>query len=187
MANLRLTNLLGCATAVLKGRSALALSRAVVVTTALTLTLLPRAAPVLAGEPWIDLAGTEQSTFSGPAAQQWTSGQWTQIRDQPLTGTFAFSGDGVTLTGPETRHDNAKIDFATGDGYLWGTVTYTDLATGMTCSGERGGKLTHFHLTGTVIARCSNGALLRGNLQDTVAVPGGVVESDFHGVLLSPD
>jgi hypothetical protein len=171
---------------VLMDRSKRALSRTLVLTTALGLALASTAIPTLAKTERIHLAGTEQNFFSGPPAQQWTSGRWTQLRGVPLTGSFTFRGAGITLAGSETQVTNAKLDFATGEGNVWGVVTYTDTATGLTCTGQRIGKLTHFLMTGTVDTRCSNSAHLRGSLHDTFAIPGDHVNSNFLGELLSP-
>src|SRR5207247_5983025 len=111
-------------------------------------------------------------------------------RDLPLTGTFAFSGAGVTLAGPETQLVNARVD-ANGNGQSWGKVTYTDAATGATCRGIVQGPLTNGLITATVVAPCSDGSLLKGTLQDTLTLPHGQVppsevRSTFTGVLLIP-
>jgi hypothetical protein len=71
-------------------------------------------------------------------------------------------------------------------------VTYTDSVTGISCSGTREGQLTNFLLTAKIVARCSDGSLLKGNLQDTVInfPPGSPAPSDviskFNGELLKP-
>jgi hypothetical protein len=133
------------------------------------------------------LAGTEHMFFGAPGSVQ-VSGGWVQLRDVPLTGTFDFGA----LQGPETQLVNAKLDPITGDGIVWGTVTYTDSATGITCSGVREGKLSKYLITAKIIARCSDGSLLQGTLQDTSVIfpPGspvpGEVYSSFNGELLDP-
>jgi hypothetical protein len=71
-------------------------------------------------------------------------------------------------------------------------VTYTDSATGITCTGIRQGQLTNFLLTAKIVARCSDGSLLRGTLQDVELIfpPGSPAPSEvishFDGELLSP-
>jgi hypothetical protein len=154
---------------------------------ALTLTLLLMTTPALARAQRTGLAGTEHVFFGAPGSVQIADG-WVQLRDVPLTGTFDFG----TLQGTETQLVNAKLDPVTGDGIVWGTVTYTDSATGITCSGVREGKLTSYLITAKITARCSDGSLLQGMLQDTsVTFPPGSpvpseVFSDFDGELLSP-
>jgi hypothetical protein len=131
--------------------------------------------------------GTEHMFFGAPGSVS-VSGSWVQLRDVPLTGTFDFGA----LQGIETQLVNAKLDPATGNGIVWGTVTYTDSATGITCSGVREGKLTNYLITAKIVAHCSDGSLLRGTLQDTSVIfpPGspvpGEVYSGFNGELLSP-
>ena len=58
-------------------------------------------------------------------------------------------------------------------------VTYTDSAIGITCSGVREGKLTNYLITAKIVARCSDGSLLQGTLQDTLInfPPGSPVPS----------
>jgi hypothetical protein len=188
MATSRFT-LLRCVFAILTGRSARALSRAAVLTTVLALALLPRAVPALAQAQRTALVGTEQRFFGVPA-RVWVADGLTQIRGLPLTGTFAYSGAGVTLAGPETQLANGILD-AHGNGITWGVGTYTDAATGVTCTGPVRGKITNFLATLNVVAPCSDGALLKGTLQDIETFPPGQappiwVRSDFNGVLLRP-
>src|SRR5262245_9083740 len=155
--------------------------------TMIVLALLLNTIPVFAKAGRTTLAGTEHMFF-GPPGSVSVSGSWVQLRDVPLTGTFDFG----TFEGTETQLVNAKLDPATGNGIVWGTVTYTDSATGITCSGVREGKLTNYLITARINAKCSNGSLLRGTLQDTSVIfpPGspvpGEVYSDFNGELLSP-
>ena len=133
------------------------------------------------------ISGTEYMFF-GPPGSVSASGGWVQLRDVPLTGTFDFGA----LHGTETQLVNAKLDPVTGDGIVWGVVTYTDSATGITCSGVRVGKLTAFLISATINAKCSDGSLLQGTLQDTSVIfpPGspvpGEVYSEFNGELLNP-
>lgn len=104
----------------------------------------------------------------------------------PLTGTFDFGA----LQGTETQLVNAKLDPATGDGVVWGVVTYKDSASGIACSGVREGKLTNYLITAKFVATCSDGSLLQVTLQDTSVIfpPGspvpGEVYSEFNGELL---
>jgi len=154
-----------------------------------TSTCAPRAAPALARAQRTDLTGTDQRFFGAPA-RVWVADGLTQIRDLPQTGTFAFSGAGVTLAGAENDLVNGTLD-ASGNGHAWGTVSFTDAATGLTCSGISQGKITNALGTINVVAHCSNGAQLKGTLQDTETYPPGQappvwVKSDFTGVLLSP-
>ena len=173
----------------LAGRSARTLRRAAVGTLALALALLPGAAPALARAQQVVVAGTDDRFFGVPASVIVADG-WTQIRGLPLTGTFAFSGAGVTLAGAETQIVDAKMD-ANGDGRSWGHVTYTDVATGVTCTGIIQGPLTHGLITASVVAPCSNGGLLKGTLHDTLTLPPhqappSEVRSNFNGTLLIP-
>ena len=154
---------------------------------ALTLAVLLLATPALAKAQRTALAGAEHMFFGVPGSVQ-ISGGWVQLRDVPLTGSFDFG----TLQGTETQLVNARLDPVTGNGVVWGVVTYSDSATGITCSGVREGKLTNYLITAKIVATCSDGSLLQGTLQDTSAIfpPGspvpGEVYSDFNGELLSP-
>jgi hypothetical protein len=155
----------------------------------LGLALLSPAVPTLAQAQRTALTGSEQRYFGVPA-RAWVAGGVTQIRDLPLTGTFAFSGAGVTLAGSETVLANAVLD-GNGNGITWAVNTYTDAASGVTCTGPVGGKITNFLATLSVVAPCSDGALLKGTLQDVETFPAGQappvwVRSHFDGVLLSP-
>jgi hypothetical protein len=155
--------------------------------TLVALALLLMITPVLAKAERTTLSGTEHMFFGAPGSVS-TSDGWVQLRNIPLTGTFDFG----TLQGTETQLVNAKLDPVTGNGIVWGEVTYTDSATGITCSGVREGKLTNYLITARIVARCSDGSLLQGTLQDTSVIfpPGspvpGQVYSDFEGELLSP-
>ena len=152
----------------------------------LALALLFNARIVLAKAERTILAGAEHMYF-GMAGRVWIADGLVQQRDVPLTGTFDFG----TLKGTETQLGNATLDPATGNGHVWGTVTYTDSATGITCSGTRQGKIINFLVSAKIVARCSDGSLLRGTLQDVgIVVPPGSpvpteVYSDFNGELLS--
>ena len=151
------------------------------------LALLLTTTTVFAESERTALFGTEHMFF-GPPGRVTTSGGWVQLRDVPLTGTFDFGA----LQGTEIQLVNAKLDPATGNGIVWGTVTYTDSATGITCSGVREGKLTGYLITAKINAKCSDGSLLQGTLQDTSVIfpPGspvpGEVYSEFNGELLRP-
>ncbi len=134
----------------------------------------------------IALTGTEKRYFGVPG-RAWVAGGVTQIRDLPLTGTFAFSGPGITLAGPETQMTSATLGDG-GNGFTWGTGTYTDEASGLTCTGPVFGRIINAlgHLT--LIARCSDGSLLKGSLTDVETYPVGAapptwVRSEFNGVL----
>jgi hypothetical protein len=155
--------------------------------TIIVLALLLTTIPALAKAQSTALAGTEHIFFGAPGNVS-VSGGWVQLRDVPLTGTFDFGA----LQGTETQLVNAKLDPTTGNGIVWGTVTYTDSASGTTCSGVREGKLTNYLITAKITAPCSDGSLLQGTLQDTSVIfpPGSPVPSevysDFNGELLSP-
>jgi hypothetical protein len=146
---------------------------------AIALAAIAFAAPTAAQRSPLD--GTEHRFF-GPPGRVWVSGPWTQLRDIPFTGTFNFNG----LAGTETQLINAKVDFATGSGEVWGVVTYTDTASGVVCSGPLDGKLTNLLGTFHIVANCSDGTLLQGTLQDLAANPGVDATSEFHGELLQP-
>ena len=158
-----------------------------IVSISIVLAFLLTTATVLAKAQQTAISGTEHMFFGAPGSVT-TSGAWVQLRDVPLTGTFDFG----VLQGTETQLVNAKLDPATGNGTVWGTVTYTDDATGITCSGIREGKLTNYLITAKITARCSDGSILRGTLQDTSVLfpPGspvpGEVYSEFNGELVSP-
>jgi hypothetical protein len=154
----------------------------------LVLALLFTATTALAKAERTALSGTEDIFIAGAPGSMWEADGWVQQRDVAFTGTFDFG----ILKGTETQLGNAKLNPVTGEGQVWGTVTYTDSATGVTCSGIRQGKLTNFLLTGKVVARCNDGSLLRGTLQDVQLIfpPGSPapseVISEFNGELLSP-
>jgi hypothetical protein len=154
----------------------------------LLLALLLTATTASAQAERTALSGTEDAFIAGPPALVWEADGWVQQRDVPFTGTFDFGA----MKGTETQLDNAKLNPATGEGHVWGTVMYTDSATGTTCSGIRQGQLTNFLLTATIVAPCSDGSLLRGTLQDLQLVfpPGSPAPSEvishFDGELLSP-
>ena len=158
-----------------------------IVSISIILALLLTTTTVFAKAERTAISGTEHMFF-GPPSSVSTSGGWVQLRDVSLTGTFDFG----VLQGTETQLVNAKLDPVTGNGIVWGTVTYTDSDTGITCSGVREGKLTNYLITARINARCSDGSLLQGTLQDTSAifpagspVPGEVY-SEFNGELLIP-
>lgn len=153
----------------------------------LVLALLVTATTVFAKAERTVLSGTEHMFASGAPGRVWVADGWIQQRDVPFTGTFDFGA----MKGTETQLANAKLNPATGEGHVWGIVIYTDSATGITCTGIRQGKLTNFLLTAKIVARCSDGSLLKGTLQDTLLnFPPGApapsdVFSDFNGELLS--
>ena len=158
-----------------------------IVSISIILALLLTTTTVFAKAERAAISGTEHMFF-GPPGSVTPSDGWVQLRDLPLTGTFDFG----VLQGTETQLVNAKLDPVTGNGTVWGAVTYTDSATGITCSGVRVGKLTSFLITATINAKCSDGSLLQGTLQDATVIfpPGspvpGEVYSEFNGELLSP-
>ncbi len=158
-----------------------------IVSISIVLALLLTTTTVFVKAERTALSGTEHMFF-GPPGSVSASGGWVQLRDVPLTGTFDFGA----LQGTEAQLVNAKLDPVTGNGIVWGTVTYTDSVNGITCSGVREGKLINYLITAKIIARCSDGSLVKGTLQDTSVIfpPGspvpGEVFSEFNGELLSP-
>ena len=155
--------------------------------TALTLMLLSIAQPALARADRSLLSGTEQMFFGIPGSV-WLADGLVQQRDVPLTGTFDFG----VMQGTETQLGNAVLDPVTGSGRVWGTVTYSDSDSGVTCSGTRVGRLDQFLVTATVVALCSDGSLLKGTVQDVLIIvpPGSPVPTEVHshfdGILLAP-
>ena len=158
-----------------------------IVSISIILALLLTTTTVFAKAARTAISGTEHMFFGAPGSVS-ASGGWVQLHDVPLTGTFDFGA----LQGTETQLVNAKLNPVTGNGTVWGVVTYTDSETGITCSGVRVGKLTAFLIAATINAKCSDGSLLKGTLQDTSVIfpPGspvpGEVYSEFNGELLSP-
>jgi hypothetical protein len=158
-----------------------------IVSISILLALLLTTTTVLARAQRTAISGTEHMFFGAPGSVTASDG-WVQLRDVPLTGTFDFGA----LQGTETQLVNAKLDPVTGNGIVWGTVTYTDNATGITCSGVREGKLVNYLITAKIVVHCSDGSILKGTLQDTSVIfpPGspvpGEVYSEFNGELLSP-
>lgn len=153
----------------------------------LALVLLSTAIPALAKSERTAISGVEHMFFGIPG-KVWLADGLVQQRNVPLTGTFDFG----IMKGTETQLANATLDPVTGNGRVWGVVTYTDSTTGITCSGVREGYLEHFIVTATIIAHCSDNSLLRGALQDAqIIVPPGSpvpteVYSNFTGDLLNP-
>jgi hypothetical protein len=153
--------------------------------------LLLSAAPTTAGARTQTTAlSGEERLFFGPPTRTWSGDGWTLVRGLPLTGTFAFSGAGVSLVGTVTRVDNARYD-AAGNGTAEGVIGFTDTRMGVTCRGPSPGKLVAFAFVGNVVAPCSDGRLLRGDVRDTGLIfdaQGNVigVTGEFNGVLLTP-
>jgi hypothetical protein len=134
------------------------------------------------------LDGQERVAIAGAPGRVWEADGWIHLRDVPFEGTFDFG----TMSGTDTQLVNAKVNPVTGEGRVWGVVTYTDSATGITCSGVREGNLTNLYLTAKIVAKCSDGSLLKGTLQDIELIfpPGSPAPSEvlshFNGELLSP-
>jgi hypothetical protein len=137
------------------------------------------------------LSGVQTVAFEGDGARIWSAGPWTQFRNFTLAGSFTYDGPGVTLSGTLTRIVNVKID-VNGNGFLNGTDTYVDASTGVICEGVETGKLLNgSFFTGILTAPCSDGSLLKGNVQDTQLVldnQGNLIGtvSQFTGVLRAP-
>jgi hypothetical protein len=155
---------------------------------ALILSLLLSVTTVIAKAERTVLAGEEDIFGAGAPGRMWEADGWLQQRDVPFTGTFDFGA----MSGTETQLVNARLNPITGEGRVWGSVTYTDSITGITCTGIREGTLTNFLLTANIVARCSDGSLLRGTLQDVELIfpPGSPAPSEvishFEGELLTP-
>jgi hypothetical protein len=153
----------------------------------LVLILLLIVTPALAQAERTVLEGTEDIFIAGAPGRVWEADGWSQQRDVPFTGTFDFG----VMQSTETQLVNAKLNPLTGEGRVWGVVTYTDSSTGITCSGILEAKLTNFLRTAKVVAPCSDGSLLKGTIQDIELIfpPGSPapseVISEFHGELLS--
>jgi hypothetical protein len=155
----------------------------------LALALLPLAGSAVARAERVAVSGESRLVFGTPA-RVWVADGWTHFRGFPLTGSFAYRGDGVTLAGTFERLDNATFN-AAGQGRVWGVATFRDAATGVTCTGPSPGSLTQMLFAGTVVARCSDGALLTGTIRDTGPLTDGAgqvigVVEVFRGVLLTP-
>jgi hypothetical protein len=154
----------------------------------LALALLLSVTVALAKAGRMALEGEEHIAIAGAPRSVQEADEWLQLRDIPFEGIFDFG----TMSGTETQLLNAKINPATGEGHVWGIVTYTDNVSGVTCSGLREGKLTNFYITAKIVAPCSDGSLLRGTLQDIELTfpPGSPAPSEvisyFDGELLSP-
>ena len=146
---------------------------------AVALASIVLAAPARAAQRTV-LAGTDFKVF-GPSGPISFDGPWA-MWDVPLTGTFNFGA----LAGTEAWRSDVKLDFATGIGFVSGKVTFTDAATGLTCSGSFEGKVANYLLGPAHFALpCSDGSLLTGTMQD---VSGNLVigvAGEFHGELLT--
>lgn len=154
-------------------------SRAAVLPVVLALTVMLGATPAFAKAQRTVLDGTEHKYFGVPE-RTWTAGPWEIHAGQTLPGTFDFGA----LKGTLVWVANDQIDFSTGNGHVWGKVSYTDTASGVTCTGTVDGKITAFFLTAHIAAPCSDGSLMTGTLQDTFN-NGVEILSNFHGELLS--
>jgi hypothetical protein len=155
-------------------------ARATLVSVALALALLPGVMPALARAQSIPLDGTETKNF-GPAERVWTAGPWEFHRDATLYGVFDFGALKGTMVWVATD----RFDFSTGNGRVWGKVTYTDTVSGVVCSGTGQGPVTGFFLTAHIVAKCSDGSIMKGTLQDVSNDLVGL-HSTFHGELLTP-
>jgi len=155
-------------------------SRAAVLPVVLALSVMVGATPAFAKAQRVVLGGTEHKYFGVPE-RTWTAGPWEIHAHQTLPGTFDYGA----LKGTLVWFTNDQIDFSTGNGHVWGRVSYTDTASGVTCSGSVEGKITAFFLTANIVAPCSDGSLMQGTLQDTFN-NGVEILSNFHGELLSP-
>lgn len=162
--------------------------RSIAIVIVLVSALLLTTTTVFAKAERIALEGTEDIFITGAPGSMWEADGWLQQRDVPFTGTFDFG----TLSGTETQLVNAKVNPVTGEGRVWGVVTYTDRSTGITCTGILEAKLTNFLRTAKVVAPCSDGSLLKGTIQDIELIfpPGSPapneVISHFDGELLRP-
>jgi hypothetical protein len=155
-------------------------SRAAVLPVVLALSVMFGATPALARAQRTVLDGTEHKYFGIPE-HTWTAGPWEIHANQTLLGDFDFGA----LKGTLVWVANDQIDFSTGNGHVWGKVSYTDTASGVICAGTVEGKITAFLLTAKIVAPCSDGSQMMGTLQDT-SNNGVEIFSTFHGELLSP-
>jgi hypothetical protein len=154
--------------------------RTAVLPVVLALSVMLGTTPAFAQAQRTVLAGTEHKYFGIPE-RTWSAGPWEIHANQTLPGTFDFGA----LKGSLVWVANDQIDFSTGNGHVWGKVSYTDTASGVTCSGTVDGKITAFFLNANIVAPCSDGSLMRGTLQDT-SNNGIEINSTFNGELLSP-
>ncbi len=155
-------------------------SRAAILSIVLALLVVLGATPALARAHRTVLDGTETKNF-GPAQRVWTAGPWDFHRDATLVGTFDFGALKGTMVWVATD----RFDFSTGNGRVWGKVTYTDTASGVVCAGTGQGPVTGFFLTAHIVAKCSDGSIMKGTLQDVSNDLVGL-HSTFHGELLTP-
>ena len=128
----------------------------------LALTLLLSVSTALAKAERTALEGIEDIFGVGAPGRMWEADGWIQQRDVPFSGIFDFG----TLSGTETQLVNARLNPVTGEGRVWGVVTYTDSSTGVTCTGILEARLTNFLRTAKVVAPCSDGSLLKGTVRD---------------------
>ena len=154
-------------------------SRAAVLPVVLALSVMLGATPAFAKAQRTVLDGTEHKYFGVPQ-RTWTAGPWEIHADQTLLGDFDFGALKGTLVWVSTD----QFDFSTGNGHVWGKMTYTDTASGLVCSGAGEGQITAYFLTANIVAPCSDGSLMTGTLQDT-SNNGVEIHSTFHGELLS--
>ncbi|MEP7358720.1 MAG: hypothetical protein ABI847_15845 [Anaerolineales bacterium] len=154
-------------------------ARAAVLPVVLAVSVMLGTTPAFARAERTVLAGTETKNF-GPAQRVWSAGPWDFHRDATLYGTFDFGALKGTLVWVATD----RFDFSTGNGRVWGKVSYTDTASGVVCSGTGQGPVTGFLLTAQIVAKCSDGSQLKGTLQDVSNDLVGL-HSTFHGELLS--
>jgi hypothetical protein len=138
------------------------------------------------------ISGTQIIYFTGIWDRTWSAGSsgLSQTRGEISTGTFAFGGDGASLSGSVTRVDAPRYD-ADGNGRVQERITYVDPVKGVTCEGPASGVLVNWVLTASVAAHCSDGSTLHGTYQDYDVVfgPDGSVvglKAAFNGFLLVP-
>ena len=170
-------------------RTAMYLFRVASILVLLATALTVSGASASGGTP---ISGEETIYFAaGTDYREWSSGRWLHEKYARGTGTFAFIGDGVSLSGTVSRRDIVKAD-ADGNGRVQGVITYTyvDKGTEVTCQGPSKGVLTEWEIAGSVLAHCSDGSTLHGSIQGTgVAMDGntvvGIVDA-FSGTLASP-
>ena len=168
-------------------RTAMYLFRFVWILACLASLISVSGASASAGTP---VSGSQTVLFTGTGYRLWSSDGWTHTKYYSGAGTFAFSGDGVSLSGTVSRRDITKAD-ADGNGSVEGVVTYVNANDGVTCQGPSNGKLTNWALAASVLAHCSDGSTLHGSLQDTGVVfddQGNVIglTTDFSGTLHIP-
>ena len=102
-----------------------------------------------------------------------------RITGQHIDGPFNFGA----LVGTEYQVVSVRLDLVTGKGKMWGTVTYVDTIHNITCLADTQGQIRNLLATGSVKGQCSDGSVLRLDLQDVYVIPGDNGVSNYWGEL----